>query len=91
MSNPMSNHTETLDDARAALFAALKGIKDGSMDLATAKMTSELCQTLTNMSKVEADYLKQSGQGESRFLSGGIVQEALPNGIVGIKRHLLRD
>jgi hypothetical protein len=80
----MSNNIE---DLRAALFATLQGVKDGSIDIEKAKAVNELGKTLCDTAKVEVEYLKASGGGESAFLSTAIGNDNLPAGIVGITRH----
>jgi hypothetical protein len=83
----MSNNIE---DLRAALFATLQGVKDGSIDIEKAKAVNELGKTLCDTAKVEVEYLKASGGGESSFLSTAIGNDNLPAGITGITRHRLQ-
>lgn len=86
----MSNDITAL---REALFATLRGVKDGSIDLDKARAINELGKTITETAKVEVDYLRATGGGESSFIDTAIgadnVASALPNGIVGITRHRL--
>jgi len=56
MSN--KNSIETL---REHLFDALKGLKDETMDINTAKAISDIGQTIINSAKVEIDFQKQTG------------------------------
>lgn len=80
---------ETIEDVRAALFAALRGIKDGTMTAETARLTSEISQVLINTAKVEIDYLKVNGGGESRFIETPV--DPLPQlGLTGVTRHLIQ-
>ena len=83
----MSSHTETIDDVRAALFAALRGIKDGTMTIETARVTNEISQVLINTAKVEIEFLRVSGGAESKF----IAPTEPDTGLSGVTRHLLRD
>ena len=80
---------KTLDDLRAALFATLEGVKDGSIDLDKARAVNELGKTLVDTAKVEVDYLRATGGGESEFIATAIGADNLPNGITGITRHRL--
>ncbi len=80
----MAKHT--IDDLREHLFAALAGLKDGTVDIDKAKAISELSQTIINSAKVEVDYLKAVDGGGSEFLG---VSERPPAGIVGTYRHRL--
>ena len=67
---------------RAQLFAALQGVKDGSLDLDKARAINEIGKTITDTAKVEVDYLRAIGGGESTFIK----TEAPPPGVV---RHRL--
>ena len=81
--------SHNIEDLRAALFATLQGVKDGSIDVEKAKAVNELGKTLCDTAKVEVEYLKASGGGESTFLSTSIGNDNLPAGITGITRHRL--
>jgi hypothetical protein len=80
----MSNN---IADLRAHLFDALKGLKDKSMDIETAKAVSDIAQVIVNTAKVEVDYVKASGAKGSGFLEGA---PELPPGITGITQHRMR-
>lgn len=82
----MSN---SINDLRTHLFDALRGLKNGSMDVEKAKAMSDIAQTIINSAKVEVDYIKASGSKGSGFLEYTPTQE-LPNGIVGITQHRIR-
>lgn len=80
--------TRTIEDVRSALFKALDGLSDKTLDIERAKAISEVAQTIINSAKVEVDYRRVTGQtGEARFLEGGSGE--LPDGIVSIRRHRL--
>jgi len=81
--------SKSIEDLREALFATLQGVKDGSVDIEKARAINELGKTLCDTAKVEVDYLKASGGGESSFLSTAIGADNLPPGITGITRHRL--
>jgi hypothetical protein len=82
--------SQTIEDLRSALFATLQGVKDGSIDIEKARAVNELGKTLCDTAKVEVEYLKASGGGESSFLSTAIGADNLPPGITGITQHRLR-
>ena len=90
--------SRTLEDLREALFDALTAVREGKIDLDRARAINELGRTLTDTAKVEVDYLRATGGGESAFipaigranLPATVTQtEGLPNGITTITRHRL--
>lgn len=82
--------SKKLDDLRTALFDTLQGIKDGSIDLDKARAINEVGKTLIESAKVEVDYLRVTGGGESSFIDTAVGSDNLPNGITGITRHRLQ-
>lgn len=82
--------SKSIEDLREALFATLQGVKDGSIDVEKARAVNELGKTICDTAKVEVDYIKASGGGESTFLSTAIGNDNLPPGITGITHHRLR-
>ena len=82
--------SKSIEDLREALFATLQGVKDGSIDVEKARAVNELGKTICDTAKVEVDYIKASGGGESQFLSTTIGNDNLPSGITGITRHRLQ-
>lgn len=79
-----------ISELRRQLFATLAGVKDGSIDLDKARAVNELGKTLVDTAKVEVDYLRATGGGESSFLDTAIGNENLPEGITGRTVHRLR-
>lgn len=59
-----------IDTLREHLFATMAGLKDKSMDLETAKTMAEVGQVLINSAKVEVDFVRANGGGQSEFFSG---------------------
>jgi hypothetical protein len=56
---------------------------------------AELAKTITDTARVEVEYLKASGGGESAFLSATLREEEtqerqLPNGVVRVVQHRLK-
>lgn len=82
--------SKSISDLREALFATLEGVKAGTVDLDKARAVNEVAKTIVETAKVEVDYLRVTGGGESEFLDGAIGTENLPNGITGITRHRLQ-
>lgn len=80
----MSN---TINDLRTHLFDALRGVKDKSMDIETAKAISDISQVIVNSAKVEVDYAKATGSKGSWFLERA---PDLPPGITGITQHRIK-
>lgn len=86
--------SKTINDLREALFATLEGVRSGAMDLDKARTINEVGKTLIETAKVEVDYLRVTGGGESAFIDtavgAGNVPSGLPNGITGVLRHRLQ-
>lgn len=96
--------TENITTLRAALFAQLKELREATspdavkLAIDKSKAVSELGQVLIGSAKVEIEYLKATeattGSGfipdAPRITTGGTPPEGLPNGIVGITRHVLQ-
>ncbi len=74
---------------RAHLFAALQGVKDGTLDLDKARVINKIGQTLTATARLEVDYLRGAGTGESAFIDAAVDAGNLPAGITGVVRHRL--
>lgn len=82
--------SKSINDLREILFATLEGIKDGSVDLDKARAINDLGKTITETAKVEVDYLRAAGGGESSFIDTAIGKSNLPPGITGITQHRLK-
>ena len=72
---------------REHLFDAIAGVKSGSLDLDKARAINELGKTLVDTAKVEVDYLKALGGGESQFIDTAVGAANLPEGITGRTVH----
>jgi hypothetical protein len=64
-----------INEMRTHLFDVLKGLKNGSVDVATAKAMNETAQVLVNSAKVEVDFLKTT---DSKIGSGFFPIQILP-------------
>ncbi len=71
-----------ITDLRAALFATLQGLKDGSCKPDQARAINDTAQTLVNLAKVEVDFMKATDQigGSGFFGAVGNTQPRLPYG-----------
>lgn len=61
--------SKTIADLRTALFDALQGVKDGTLDLDKARAINELGKTLIDTAKVEVDFLRVTEGDSSEFLA----------------------
>lgn len=84
----MSNrNTQDIEALRAHLFAAMEGVKSGTLDLDKARAINELGKTLVDTARVEVDFLKITDGEKSRFLAPAVADDALPIGITGRTVH----
>lgn len=81
--------SKSINDLRETLFATLEAVKNGSLDLDKARQVNEVAKTIVETAKVEVDYLRVTGGGESTFIDTAIGSDNLPPGITGITRHRL--
>lgn len=84
--------SKNIGDVRAALFSALEGLADKSLDIERAKAICEVSQTIINSAKVEVDFLRATGASgpSTGFLQLEQQEPDLPAGIVGIRQHRIR-
>ncbi len=82
--------SKTISDLRAALFETLEGVKAGTVDLDKARAVNEVAKTIVETAKVEVDYLRVAGGGESEFIDTGVGTNNLPPGTPGVTRHRLQ-
>lgn len=79
---------------RQHLFNTLQGVKDGKIDIETAKAINEIGKTLVDTARVEVDFLRATGGEESTFLKpkpgADVTEPGLPPGITGVTVHRLR-
>jgi hypothetical protein len=85
--------TQDLSALRAHLFEAIAGVRAGTLDLDKARAVNEIGKTLVDTARVEVEYLRATGGGESTFLDTAMgadnIPPKLPPGIKGITRHRL--
>jgi hypothetical protein len=83
--------TKTIEDLYASLFDTIDRVKSGTMEPEKARVISDLSQVIVNTAKVQVDYRRVADQAEARFLTLPAAEPAaLPNGITGIRRHILK-
>jgi len=75
---------------REHLFAALAGLKDGSVSIEKAKAMSDVSQVIINSAKVEVEFAKAAGRKNSDFLGAPEPKSDLPPGILGITQHRIK-
>jgi hypothetical protein len=77
---------KTSSDLRETLFATIEQLRNGEIDVATAKTVGELSQVVINSAKAELDYLKLvNGPGAaSKFLD--VVEPEDQPGTSGTRR-----
>jgi len=85
---------DNISELRRRLFETIDGVRAGTVNLDQARTISDLSQVIVNTAKVEVDYLRATGGGESTFIDTAVgidnLPAGLPNGIVGITRHVLQ-
>lgn len=86
----MSDEKQDLSALRKHLFDAIAGVKSGDLEIEKARAINEIGKTLVDTARVEIDYLKANGGGESNFLDQAVGSGNLPPGITGVRQHRLR-
>lgn len=81
--------TQDITALREHLFAAIEGVKSGTLDLEKARAINEIGKTIVDTAKVEVDYLKATGGGESQFIDSAVGADNLPPGITRSTVHRL--
>ena len=79
---------DTVNDLRAILFATLRDVRDGKIDLDRAKAVNALAATLVDTARVEVDFIRATDASESKFLAPP--DKPLPAGITAITQHRAR-
>ena len=85
------NGKQNIDDLRDHLFATLEALRDkqNPMDIDRARAVSEVAKTIIDSAKVEVEYMRLNGGGESEFITA-TGNANLPTGITGVTRHRLK-
>lgn len=81
--------SKTIEDLRETLFSTLQAVKDGTLDLDKARAVNEIGKTLIDSARVEVDYLRTAGGGESSFIATP-GPGSLPPGITGVRQHRIK-
>jgi hypothetical protein len=90
----MTDHN-TIEGLRARLFAAIDGVRDGTLEIDRAKTIGDLSQVIVNSAKVELDYVRAT-EGTSHSCSRAPGDEEkttreLPRGIVRVVQHKIKE
>lgn len=83
------NQDNTGEGLRVELFATLRALREGKIDVERAKAISEVAQTIINSAKVEVDYLRVNNGGESPFFEAA-GRKNLPPGITSSRVHRIK-
>jgi len=76
-------------ELREALFAALDGLKAGTIDVSTAKAMSDVSQTIINSARLDIDYARHCGADiRSGFIEDGQAVRQI-GGTTG--RHVVKE
>lgn len=80
-----------INDLRDTLAEAMKAVRDGTLDTDKARTINSLAQTMVDSARVEVEYLRATGGGESEYMEKPKTPKAgeLPNGVTAIVQHRL--
>jgi hypothetical protein len=81
-------------DLQTILLDTMRALKNGEMTVEQAKAMADVGQTMVNVAKVEVECWRVTGATRGSGFLPSVDDEppkALPNGIVGIRRHVLKD
>jgi len=87
-----------INDLRDHLFETLERLKDGDIDIATAKAMADVGQVIINSAKLEVDFIRVTGSNkDSGFIklgdgNGEYIRDAKLNGqlLCTLTEHLLK-
>lgn len=88
--DPAAPAGNTAGALREELFATLRALRAGAINVETAKAVSDVAQTIINSAKVEVDYLRINESGQSAFFDGDKPPAPGTPGITGSRVHRLR-
>jgi len=61
-----------IDTLRDHLFETLQGLKSGAIDTEKAKVIGDVSQVIINSAKVEVDFIRANGGGQSKFITSDV-------------------
>jgi len=59
---------KTIADLRQTLFDTIDAVKNGTLDVEKARVIDQVSKTIVETAKVEVDYIRVIGEGETTFL-----------------------
>lgn len=71
--------SRTIEDLRTILFETLDGIRDGKIELDKARAINEVSKTIVDSAKVEVDFIRATGTGETGFIPDSDGRPRLPS------------
>lgn len=77
----MAETTEknTIETLRGYLFDAIRGLKDGSVDVAQARAMASVASEISKTAKLEIDYMVQTGKTRRvEYIEDGKVEGVTP-------------
>jgi hypothetical protein len=82
----------TIADLRKHLFDTLEALtdKDNPMPIDRAKAVAEVSQVIINSAKVEVEFMRAAGAKKTGTAFIPEDKPDLPNGITGIRQHIMR-
>lgn len=88
----MSESKNNLDELREHLFATLREVKAGTLEIDRAKAVVQVAEQLIDTARVEVEFARVTGrESGSKFLPApDEADKSLPPGITGITRHRLQ-
>ncbi len=80
----MSNDVNTL---RTALFSALQGLRDGTINLDNARGINEIAKTIVDSARVEVEFVRAAGLDGAHSVFLGSAIETDPPANTGVRKH----
>lgn len=81
-----------INELREHLFATLRALRDKEtpMDVDRARVISQVAATVIDSARVEVEHMRVTGEHQGTGFLPAPGRADLPNGITGVRRHLLK-
>lgn len=81
-----------INELREHLFATLRALRDkeSPMDVDRARVISQVAATVIDSARVEVEHMRVTGEHQGTGFLPAPTPAELPNGITGVRRHLLK-